>query len=289
MNTSSYFVATIVAGAGLLSFSLTAPTPTTVELSSAINKGMIQVESFGAGGYSGKSVTLKMVNRKATDLKVLVPVGTLFYPKDPGQQTLITVEDQLISLAPGEKKLEKILAYCSEHSDRSPNTGTTFSIGKNTNPKFDSLFAFIRPLQIQEKDHQHMVWAVSDNSPVSAVSSDNLNSKKLRKYLFKLTGQNERDFTSGYLISVDENGYIQRKLFRILGELELSSTKTRHLYQEVYDAQGKLKYRANMAFEIPEGKSLYNFSIGVIDWEKGHYTMKLKDGKETIGSYGFDV
>lgn len=289
MNTSSYFIATMVVGVGLLSFTQHSKTHSDSELFSAIKSGLITCESFGAGGYSGKSVTLKMTNRKSNEIKILIPEGTLFYPKDPGEQTLITVEPQIIVLGPKESKSEQINAFCSEHFDRSPGTSTVFSIGKNKNPKFDSLFAFIRPLKIPSHDHQHMVWAVSNNSPVSAVSNENKDSKSLRKFLYQLTGQDERDFTSGYIITVDENGYIQRKLYRILGEMELRSTKSRFLYQEVYNSNGKMKYRSNMAFEIPEGKSKYNFSIGVGSWEKGSYTMKLKDGKEVIGTYVFEV
>jgi hypothetical protein len=289
MNSSSYFFATIVAGAGLLSFTQNSSSVSETELNTAINKGLIVCESFGAGGYSGKSVTLKLVNRKANHLRIVVPVGTLFYPKDSGQQTLITVEDQIIVLAPGEKKREQINAYCSEHSDRSPNTSTVFTIGKNKNPKFDSLFAFIEPYKIPQTNHQYMVWAVSDNSPVSAISSDNLESKKLRKFLFKLTGQDEQDFTSGYIITVDENGYIVKTLYRITGDMEFNSDKLRYAYQEVYTPEGKLKYKSNMAIEIPKGISTYNFGIIVKNWPKGKYLLKMKDGKEEVGVYSFEV
>lgn len=260
-----------------------------ITLDTAINKGLIYCEFNGAGGFSGKTVVIKMNNKKNGALTISIPAGTLFYPKDPGQQTLITVEEQFVSLAPGEKKSETVFAYCSEHNDRSPNSSSTFTLGKNSKPKFDSLFMFIKPFKVPQKDHQAMVWAISDNSPVSAVSGNTPSMKRLRKFLFALTGQEEEDFTSDFILSVDENGYIVKTLYQIKGELELSSDKNRFLYQEVYLPDGKMKYRSNMAFEIPEGKSSYSFNICVKDWQKGRYTMKLKDGKNVLGTYSFNV
>jgi hypothetical protein len=291
MKSPTYFVATAVAGLGFLT-SIQSNSNSTVsssDLFSAIQKGLITCESFGAGGYSGKSVIVRLTNKRQQELNITIPVGTLFFPNDNGQQTLITVEQQVVTLNPGEKRSQEVYAYCSEHNDRSPNKSTTFSLGRNKNTKFDSLFTFIKPLKIPQSDHQSMVWAVSDNSPVTSVASNNSDSKKLRKFLFKLTGQDEKDYTSGYLISVDQNGYIVKTLYQVGGDMEFVSDRTRYLYQEVYTPEGKMKYKSNMAIEIPEGKSSYNFNIVVKGWPKGTYTLKMKDGKEEVGQYVFEV
>jgi hypothetical protein len=234
-------------------------------------------------------VKLTLKNNKQQTISIHVPVGTLFYLDDPGQQTLITVEQQIIILAPGEKKSQEIFAYCSEHYDRSPNTSSTFSLGRNKKALFDSLFQFTGNLKIPESDHQAMVWAISDNSPVSAIGIETLDQKKLRKYLFELTGQSISDFASGYLISIDENGYIVKKLYRITGDMEFTSEKMRYAYQEVYTPEGKLKFRSNMALEIPVGRSDYKFYIVVKDWPKGKYTLNIVDRKEILGTCEFEV
>lgn len=290
MKTSTYFFATIVAGGSLLlSVQKNSTISKNLTFSEALSQGLLICKSSGAGGYSGKSVSLNLTNKSASSLTILIQPGTLFYPSDPGQQTLITMENQLISLAPSEKKKETIYAYCSEAHDRSPTVETTFSIGRNNNPKFDSLFTFMKPLKIPSNYLQSISWAISDNSPVSAIGSETIELKKLRKYLYKVTGQEEENFTSDFIESVDERGYIVRTLYRVKGFIEFNSDKTKWLHQEVYDENGKLKFKSMQAFEIPRGKSDYSFNLVVKGWKEGNYTMKLKCGSEVVEKYPFKV
>lgn len=290
MKTSSYFFATAVTGVGLLlSFQHSNSATKNLTFLDAVNQGYISCQISGAGGYSGKSVTLSLTNKSTSQLTILIQPGTLFYPADPGQQTLITMDNQLISLAPKVKQKEDVFAYCSELHDRSPNKQTVFSVGRNTNPKFDSLFAFIKPMKIPSNYQQSLSWAISDNSPVSAIGTETLELQKLRKYLYKLTGQEEENFTSDYVESLDERGYIVRTLYRVKGFIEFNSDKTKWLHQEVYDENGKLKFKSMQAFEIPRGKSDYSFNLVVKGWEKGNYKMKLKCGSEEVEKYPFKV
>lgn len=290
MKTSTYFFATTVAGVSLLlSVQQNNSTSKNLTFSEALSQGLIVCNSSGTGGFSGKSVSLNLTNKSASHLTILIPPGTLFYPSDPGQQTLITMDNQLISLAPNSKLKEDVYAYCSELHDRSPNKQTVFSVGRNKNPKFDSLFAFIKPMKIPSNYHQSLSWAISDNSPVSAIGTETLELQKLRKYLYKITGQEEENFTSDFIESVDDRGYIVRTLYRVKGFIEFNSDKTKWLHQEVYDENGKLKFKSMQAFEIPRGKSDYSFNLVVKGWEKGNYTMKLKCGSEEVEKYPFKV
>jgi len=291
MNTFSYFYVSTCLGMGLLMSYQISDDQTARELTfiEAVNKGYISCKSTGAGGFSGKTVNIDIVNKTTLPLNITITPGTLFYPSDNGQQTLITVENQLFSLKSKEHKNEAVFAYCSEHSDRSPNTSSTFTVGKNKNLKFDSLFTFMKGMKIPTSSHQSIVWAISDNSPVSAVGSETRDLKKLRKYLFKVTKQEEEDFTSDYILTVDDQGFIHKTLYQIKGFIEFESDKTKWLHQEVYDENGKLKFKGQQAFEIPRGKSDYSFNIIVKTWEKGTYTMKLKNGNEVVETYPFKV
>ena len=229
-----------------------------------------------------------MKNNKQQTISIHVPVGTLFYPDDPGQQTLITVEQQIIT-GSGRKKITGDLCLLQRTLRQKPQYIQYFFLGRNKKALFDSLFQCTGNLKIPESDHQAMVWAISDNSPVSAIGIETLDQKKLRKYLFELTGQSISDFASGYLISIDENGYIVKKLYRITGDMEFTSEKIRYAYQEVYTPEGKLKFRSNMALKIPVGRSDYKFYIVVKDWPKGKYTLNMVDRKEILGTCEFEV
>jgi len=259
------------------------------DLKSAIRSQKITCQVSTTGKFNGNSVLLEMSNKSSGNLIIVVTPGTLFYPKDSGEQTLIVVEDQIVELSPGEKKKQVINAYCSELHDRCPSGGVGASIGKSSDSKFDSLFVFIKGKKFDNSIFQNVVWAISDGNDISAISADSKDKKELRKFLSALTGQEEVDYTSDYILTIDSLGYIRRTLHQVKGELEISSAKSRFLYQYVYDENGKMKYKSQLAFQVPEGKSDYRFNIIVKNWSKGNYSMKLKDGKDEIATYEFKV
>jgi hypothetical protein len=280
---------TITAGMGLLGSFSFSPGTITVSLQDAISKGLVKHAFIGAGGYSGKCVTLHLQNNTNSTYNISLPPGTLFYPKDPGQQTLITVEPQYVSLAPKAKEKTVISAFCSEHSDRSPNSSSTFTLGKNKNPKFDSLFHFIQNKKIPEVAHQDIVWAISDDSPVSYISQDTKELKDLRTYLYKVTGQKEEKYAMEMIRNVNEHGYITEQPYQVKGHITFKVNENKWIHQEVYDQTGKLKFKSDQAFEIPRGESDYKFNIRLKGWKTGEYILKLKAGSEEIEKYEFKV
>lgn len=289
MNSSSYFLTTITAGLGLLGSFTHSPGVITISLQEAISKGLVKHALVSAGGYSGKCVTLHLQNNTNSSYNITLAPGTLFYPKDPGQQTLITVEPQFVSLSPKEKEKTTVSAFCSEHSDRSPNSSSTFVLGKNKNPKFDSLFHFMQNKKIPELAHQDIVWAISDDSPVTYVSQETKELKDLRTFLYKLTGQKEEKYAMEMTRSVNQHGYITETPYQVKGHIIFNVTKSKWIHQEVYDKTGKLKFKSDQAFEIPRGESDYTFNIRLKGWKTGEYVLKLKAGSEEIEKYEFKV
>lgn len=271
----------------LLSFSMN-NSLVEISLDKAISQGLIKYSSSGAGGYSGKCVSLNLENKTNTNYKIIIPLGTLFYPHDPGQQTLITIDQQYVLLQPKSAISENINAYCSEHSDRSPGTGTNFTIGKNKNPKFDSLFVFLKNRKINSSQ-QDIVWAISDNSPISSIGNDSKNLRDLRRYLCKITGQEEVDYSVLQQTTVNDQGYITHRALMMKGFLTFKVNETKWIHQEVYDENGKLKFKSKQAFEIPEGESDYTFNISVKNWEPGNYKLKLKNASELVEEYSFKI
>lgn len=288
MNTSIFFIASITAGMGIVaSFNLN-PSEIEINLNDAIQKGFIQCKSTSSGGFSGKCVSLSLRNNTLSSYKIKIPMGTLFHPDDSGQQTLITLDQQFISLNPSVTITEGISVYCSEHSDRSPNMSTNFTIGNNKNPKFDSLFTFLKNKSVSSSQ-QAIVWAISDNSPVSSISSDSKILREIRSFLFKITGQEEVSYSVDMLTFSDEDGFISETPIQLKGFIVFTSEKRKWIHQEVYDENGKLKFKSEQAFEIPKGESDYSFNIGLKNWKKGSYTLKLKEGSEVVELYKFKV
>ncbi len=260
-----------------------------VEFFSATSKGLINVSSKSAGGFSGKCIFMKIKNKSANKLNVKLPQGTLFYPKDNGEQTLITIEDQFLTLNPMQEIETQISGFCSEFHDHSPTKNELFTISYNKQPKFDSLFKCMNQLKIPSSNFQEIVWAVTDNCPVYNVSNETEDLKKLRKYLFKQTKQKEVDYSTENIFRLDANGRIINQLNNVKGNLEFTVNHGTTITQEVYTKEGLLKDKLPIGFSVLEGKTKFQFNICVKNWKKGDYVLKLKSGNEEVAKYEFAI
>lgn len=288
MKKSLHILVFLFSGIGLIASFKSSTSEIKISLNEAIQKGYIDCKTSSNGSFSGKCVKLQIQNNTVRLFQLIIPPGTLFYPSDSGEQTLITVEQQLISLAPSSNKTESVNAYCSEHSDHCPPEGVFFTMGTNKNPKFDSLFVFLKNKSLPSSQ-QDIVWAISDNSPVSNISMDAKSLREIRAFLCKLTGQEEVNYSIHMATTVNNLGFIDQKPIQLKGFVNFNVPSSKWIHQEVYDENGKLKFKSDQAFEIPKGTSDYTFNIGVRNWNMGKYTLKLKDGSEVIETYPFKV
>ncbi len=288
MKKSLHFFVFLFSGIGLIVSFRSSTNEIKISLNEAIQKGYVKCKTSSNGSFSGSCVKLHLQNNTVRPFQLLIPPGTLFYPSDSEEQTLITVEPQMISLAPSSVKTENVNAYCSEHSDQCPSEGGSFTIGSNKNPKFDSLFVFLKN-NVLPSSQQAIVWAISDNSPVSSISTDSKKLRDIRSFLFKLTGQDEVNYAIEMSTIVNDLGFIDQKPIQLKGFVNFDVQQSKWIHQEVYDENGKMKFKSNQAFEIPKGTSDYAFNIGLKNWESGKYILKLKAGSEVIETYPFKV
>ncbi|MCE2742794.1 MAG: hypothetical protein LW701_04390 [Fluviicola sp.] len=260
-----------------------------VDFHAAISSRQIKSSAKSVGGHAGACILLKLKNTSVSALKVNVPQGSLFYPADKGEQTLISMEDQYVLLNPGQEIESKISGYCCEHHDRSPMKDRVFSFGKNKMPKFDSLFVQMKGKKIPNHTFQDIVWAVSDNSPVSNISSDSEELKQLRKYLFKATKQLVVEYSCATYSRIESDGRINTYPYNIKGDLEFKVDHATFISQEVYTKEGKLKDKLPLSFSVLAGKTKFGFNVNVKGWDRGDYVLKLKSGKEEVATYEFSI
>lgn len=288
MKKSLHFFVFLFSGIGLIVSFTSSTNEIKISLNEALQKGFIHCKSSSTGSFNGQCIKLQLENNTIRPFQLFIPAGTLFHPSDQGEQTLITVEQQFISLAPSSNKVENIHAYCSEHSDKCPSGGSYFTIGTNKNPKFDSLFVFLKNKSLPSSQ-QDIVWAIADNTPVSNIAMDSKSLREIRSFLCKLTGQEEVNYSMDMATSINKQGFIEQKPIQLKGFVNFDVPDSKWIHQEVYDENGKLKFKSNQAFEIPKGTSDYTFNIGVKNWNSGKYILKLKAGSEVIETYPFKV
>lgn len=244
-----------------------------IELIQAIQAKKISVVVTSTGGHSGKCIELKIKNLTNVPYTLTVAAGTVFIPEDEGEQTLVVPQKNVFVLQPAENKSITVGGYCTELSDRCPQTRSTFTIAKNTNPSLTDLIQFMTPLRnLDESLIQQSIWCITDEQSPSNVTSDNVaNAKALRDFLFKRTGQTDTWYTTKRTPEIAPDRSIINNAIEVTGKIDIKATKPMDLVGVVKNEAGEIVWIYPYKTSLPAGDIVFDFGVKVRNWKKGNY------------------
>ncbi|MCF6280484.1 MAG: hypothetical protein L3J14_09080, partial [Flavobacteriaceae bacterium] len=168
----STFIQTIFLTTFLFLIFSNSSTPVVREFSifDAINNKSITAQFESIGKYSGNSVYSMLVNNTSSDIKLLIPAGTLYIPENDGEQTLIQLEDDFIVIHKNETIIHRFSGFCTEFNDRVPTTQNSMRIAQNKNQKLGKLIQYMKGKDIDHEAYKGAVWEITDNEKFSNIS-----------------------------------------------------------------------------------------------------------------------
>lgn len=256
----------------------------------AIKEKLILYSLSSNGGHDLSSVHLNVTNASTSVLSITIPNGTVFIPKDPGDQDLLLVEDALLVLQPKQKKEIVLNAYCMESSDRSPQKGAsmTFRALDQKDP-LRKLCAQINSKKNSAMDIQSAVWAVSDNQPIEYLSLDNPSSNALRNTVCTITGRENTWYSRDANRQINPDRTVVTRSTSISGRMSIDIKSKATVETRVVDNNGVTKLTMGPREFSKAGVWGYSFNLKVTGWANGQYrAVVLQDGIE-IKSYPFSV
>jgi hypothetical protein len=160
--------------------------PEAVPWAEVISKGGVTVSFISKGGSSGACVDAEFVNPGRNPVKLSIKPGTaILQNEDPDMQRLLVVTDEVIALAPGQRKSVTLEAYCIDPGNYTPPNRAVFAF----NPKVTSSLAEVAQLgkahRADPDAMQAAIWAMaSDQFPVAGITSANRRAQdELRTYI----------------------------------------------------------------------------------------------------------
>lgn len=279
----------------LISLSAIAAAPTStsspVDIDTAIKAGQVKVTAISNGRHAGESVELKINNLRSQQLVVRIPPGFLFYPADDGEQTLITTEEQLITLQPNQATKKVVLAYCCEPSDRCPSESSQFRLDRSTHPQLIKMNEYLQNHKVSASCMQAAVWSIVGDDPIAHIEAQTPEDIAFRSYLSTLTGKENPWYTSPQDYVVHPGEEIQANTVKIEGELRIDVPRNCQIYQDIRDQEGRSKIREIRYLSMPKGDDIrFQFRIQVTGWKKGEYDVYLlTKEKEELAHYTFTV
>lgn len=260
-----------------------------VDLQSAVKAGTVTVKAVSNGKYSGNSIVLNLTSLTGKSQNIRIPAGTLYYPSDDEEQTLIQLEDQLIVLGGKETKRQLIAGFCSESSDRCPSEEKVFTLGQSSDPKLGKLVDYLKTKKVDKSTYQEAVWAITDGHSISSIYSDKTDIRDFRTFMADLTGQKDTWFSSPQEYTLDNRRNINRETVRITGQLTFDSDGNSPIHQELCDAEGNILFTSSSSTPRKSKDVKMSFSVRVHGWEKGNYFVKIMNGTTELKRFDFVV
>jgi NAD(P)H-dependent FMN reductase len=273
----------------VMAFTIKSDQHAVIDLETALKEGKIAAGFQSTGTYHGQSVSMNLKSNLGTVLKVKIPAGTLFISEDKGEQELVTVTDQIIVLQPRSQQQQNIYAYCSEASDRCPADGGKFSFKKSEDAQLRKLLGFLKTNKVSEGTIQDAVWAVTDRRPVSNIDYQIPADKELRKFVASMNGQSDPWYSTPQQRNVRTGGEIVSETVIVKGDLSFTCNKGAVVYQEIVKKDGTLMHKSNKTNTVRTGNVDFSFSLKVMGWERGEYSLKVKDGSQVLAEYPFRI
>lgn len=283
-------IAVLLLSATFLLSSLTFNPPVKkLTVQEALQQNLITLDVISNGGYSEKSVKLRLKNNSRSALSLLLPGGTIYEPENGDEQTLIQLEDKEILVNGNGSFNGSIDAFCTEASDRCPSENGNFTIGSTNNDKLKKLVTFLGENKMKSDNFQSAVWAITDDHSVSNIDPNEAKSKALRKYLCEITGKKDNWYTSPQDVDVDPYGNFNFETVRINGEIGFDCNRGKKISEDICNAEGQVMFSSSSTFTPMTDHVRYNFNLSVKGWEKGDYYVLIKDETGELARFEFQV
>lgn len=245
-----------------------------ITIDKALSSGLIKVRISGKGGHNGSCLKLNITNIKDDSVYITLEAGRRLDSEDEKEQDILVMKEQTFALGKKEQKESGIFGFCCQAHNASPAKDSKFKIGKMADSSLVRLASFIssKPLnQYGISEIQNAVWCLSDGYETSSISQAAMD---LRNFVAKEKKEEVPWYNSEY--KPGENGRAgSGQTSKITGTIEYTLNSNAILCIQVRDKHGKLLQKFVHQKPMDKGTWHYNFSLEVVNWPKGEYSILL--------------
>lgn len=145
---------------------------TYIELGEAVKQKLVKAMVLGAGGYSGRSIELRVQNLTQNEVFIRVEPGRIFENEDSSYQDLMLMEAVQFAVAPGKGKKTQLQGMCTESHNACPVAGQPYTLGSIASGPLKELAALAAAWQYHNSTVQCAVWTIANNNPIDDIYGD---------------------------------------------------------------------------------------------------------------------
>lgn len=173
----------------LLSFSSSLFGQEQISLEQALEQKLVRIALQGNGGYRGECLKVLVENLSPAALSVKIPAGQIFASEDTSVQDLIVTQEELLVMAPKERKTRNLLTMCTQSFNMSPSKGEKFRLGPLAVGGLLTLAQKISRKGYQNSTAQSAVWSLSNQESVRSIyGNDTTMVRDIAQTIHEVTG-----------------------------------------------------------------------------------------------------
>jgi hypothetical protein len=155
--------------------------PVQIKLLDAIKSNQANIVATGnptennplKSSHTGKCLKLKIINTSKIALEYKIEDSYHLSCNDASTQDLITTENLLVTLNPGQSKDLTINALCGEKSNGSPSEKDSFVLSYRHNGSILRLTDFLAKHRVNDNTAQQAMWCFTDNNSIENIFDTN--------------------------------------------------------------------------------------------------------------------
>lgn len=252
--------------------------PIGVPIQELILVNKIQVKIKGKAEFIGQCISFDLENLTGDTLFVLLKSGEKLVSNNIDQDVFI-VKSNVICLAPHQNKINTGYLFYYEI----PNAILDEKKGELTSENWRKLAKVIDAHNFPIDAIQAAIWCITDNHPVSSISSNDMKNIQLLRRVVTEIQKNELPWY--YFTSFEDTTDIYSENHKnIIGNIEFYVHSNSIITINVRNKQGKIMTTLLEESHIGVGKHIFSINLSVSSWPKGEYIVYVFENYDKINT-----
>lgn len=249
-----------------------APKPATLELNEALRQGLVAIEVSGTGGHQGECLRLNARNLSGKSLRVRIPAGQFFEPRDSSLQTLVTAGQQTLAFQ-GKTPVTLLLkTFCAQAGDLSPQPNAAFTAGAMAPEQLCKLLRFISESgKTDSPAAQNAVWCLTNHHALGGIGD-----AELTKFTAELLGRTPPGYRIRYETREIKPGdrALPGKALVVEGSYQYVIAKDTKVTMLLLHEDGRLIKKLSGAEDMIAGEHRGSLHLEVYNLPPGKYIVR---------------
>jgi hypothetical protein len=255
-----------------------------------VSKKQLKVNICGMGGYQGDCIKMSFYNLTPDTTFLLLEPGRILTSSDTLAQDILITREELLTLAPREKRSIMAFGFCSEASKAAPDSAGLFILGAMADSTLVVLAEFLdsKGNNYPEDAMQHAVWCLTDGYDLAGIyNADFAGTAELLELVAGLKGiENPWDENNNV---IDQEQPEPESRINISGDVEIYIPEACLVDIYICDQDGKQWEILEEKVPYKPGIFQYTFRITAVNWPGGKYFLRVMSDDKLLYQKGFEL